>query len=83
MGPRAGLDDVKRRKVLPHRDSNSDPSAIQRFGQTIMTEDGGSRFFRNVDTYLPTYRELHSERPYLDTNATTPNVTYIVVPLLN
>jgi hypothetical protein len=47
-----------------------------------MTEDGGSRFFRNVGTYLSTYKALHSKRPYLDTNATTPNVTYKVVLVL-
>jgi hypothetical protein len=29
MGPRAGLDDVEKRRFLPHRDSNSDPFAVQ------------------------------------------------------
>jgi hypothetical protein len=26
--PRTGLEDVERRKILPYRDSNSDPSAV-------------------------------------------------------
>jgi hypothetical protein len=28
VGPRAGLDDVEKRKFLPPRDSNSDPSVV-------------------------------------------------------
>jgi hypothetical protein len=32
MGCRAGLDDVKSRKILPCRDSNPDPSAVQPIG---------------------------------------------------
>jgi hypothetical protein len=30
VGPRAGLDDVERRKSCPYRDSNCDPSDVQR-----------------------------------------------------
>jgi hypothetical protein len=29
VDPRAGLDDVEKRKFLPYRDSNSDPSVVQ------------------------------------------------------
>jgi hypothetical protein len=29
MDPGTGLDDVEKRKFLPYRDSNSDPSVIQ------------------------------------------------------
>jgi hypothetical protein len=29
VGPRAGLDDMKKSKFLPHRDSNSDPMVVQ------------------------------------------------------
>jgi hypothetical protein len=29
VGLRAGLDDLEKRKFLPHRDSNSDPSVAQ------------------------------------------------------
>jgi hypothetical protein len=29
VGPRAGLDNVEKRKSRPYRDSNSDPSAVQ------------------------------------------------------
>jgi hypothetical protein len=28
VDPRAGPDDVEKRKLLPHRDSNSDPSVV-------------------------------------------------------
>jgi hypothetical protein len=29
VDPRAGLDDVEKRKFYPHRDLNSDPSVVQ------------------------------------------------------
>jgi hypothetical protein len=29
VDPRAGLDDVEKRKFLPHRDSNADPSVVE------------------------------------------------------
>jgi hypothetical protein len=29
MDPRAGLDDMEKRKFLTYRDSNSDPSTVQ------------------------------------------------------
>jgi hypothetical protein len=29
VDPRTGLDDVEKRKFLPYRDSNSDPSVVQ------------------------------------------------------
>jgi hypothetical protein len=32
MGPRTGLDDVKRARILLLQDSNSDPSAVQPVG---------------------------------------------------
>jgi hypothetical protein len=32
VDPRAGLDDMEKRKFLPYRDSNSDPSIVQPVG---------------------------------------------------
>jgi hypothetical protein len=46
MGPRTGMDDAKKRKILPYRDSNSYSSAVQPVAShctdwAIRAEDNG------------------------------------------